>query len=103
MMTRKALANAIDDLDDQIKVLQTSKAEAYTAYREQLESKGTSKPDVKVELVAMKAAIRRRREIAADENAVIEKDELTDSILNEIRSGTPNATRAHHAQDSHAA
>lgn len=95
MMTRKALADAIDALDDDIKVLQDTKAETYTAYREQLKGQGAGKDAVKLEMVAVKTAIRQRRALTLDATGVEERDSLTDEILNEIRSGTTHAlTRA---------
>jgi uncharacterized protein YdcH (DUF465 family) len=103
MMTRKALADAIDSLDDDIKVLQESKAETYAAYRDQMKGQGAGKDAVKLEMVAVKTAIRQRRALTADATGVEERDSLTDEILTEIRSGTDRATRAHVARDQHAA
>lgn len=85
MMTRRALADAIDDLDEQISVLQATKAETFGAYREQLKTTGHAKDAVKLEMEATKAAIRQRRKLAEDAMAVEEKDALVDEILAEIR------------------
>lgn len=85
MMTRKALADAIDDLDEQIADLQRAKGDTYSAYREQLKTTGHAKDAVKLEMEATKAAIRQRRKLAEDASGVEEKDALVDEILTEIR------------------
>lgn len=103
MMTRKALADAIDSLDDDIKVLQNTKAETYTAYREQMKGQGAGKDAVRLEMVAVKTAIRQRRALAEDAAGVEERDSLTDEILTEIRSGTRPALARAGARDEHAA
>jgi hypothetical protein len=102
MLTRKELANAIDAYDAEIKVLQDGKAETYAAYREQLRGQGAGKDSVRLEMVAVKTAIRQRRALAEDATGVEERDSLTDEILTEIRSGTEGATRAHVARDNRA-
>lgn len=99
-MTRKETANAIDAYDAEIKTLQEGKAETYAAYRDQMKAQGIHGDAVKLEMVALKTAIRQRRAIAQDATGVEERDSLTDEILTEIRTGTERATRVH-AHDQH--
>jgi hypothetical protein len=51
------------------------------------------KPAIKVEVEAIKAAIKRRRAVAKDEFAVEEKEALVDEIFAEITARAPRATR----------
>jgi hypothetical protein len=92
-ITRKSLADAIDTLDDQIAELQSEKAETFAAYRAQLEHGGAGKSQVKVELAALKAAIRQRRKLTDDREHTEQLDALSDEILCEIATGTVRATR----------
>lgn len=103
-ITRRGLADEIDLIDDKIAVLQGSKAGIYKSYREQLDDAGKTKADIAAEIVACKAAIRRRQAIAKDQNAIEAKEELSDKIFIEIskpeQSGTRNAlTRVTHEAD----
>lgn len=84
MITRKSLADEIDLLDADIKVLNESKKDCFDAYRDQMIGAGISKPNIKAEIDAVKAAIKRRREALKDEHALIEKDELIDDVFHEI-------------------
>jgi hypothetical protein len=101
-ISRRGLADEIDRLDDEINLFQKDKAEIYAAYREQLESDGSTKDAIREEIAGMKLAIRRRRLLSKDEHSVAEKDAKLDEILGEIckpaakaRSfGTDNALRA---------
>lgn len=93
-ITRKSLADTIDAYDDKIADLQSSKRDTFQAYREQL-SDLMGKDEVKVEIEAAKAAIKRRRAIREKGEEVVDhKDALVDEIFLEI-SGThaPRATR----------
>ncbi len=65
-MNRRTLADNIDGLDEKISELQREKAEFYAAYRESYEAKGHHKDDVKLELAAVKAAIRHRQRLRQD-------------------------------------
>ncbi|MDX0610748.1 hypothetical protein GOC90_25330 [Sinorhizobium medicae] len=94
MITRKGLADEIDQIDEAIKAYNESKREAFDAYRDQLIAAGVAKPNVKIEIEAVKAAIRRRRAIRKDEAAEIEKSELIDEIFGEITT-VARAPRAH--------
>ena len=47
MLTRRTLADAIDDLDEKIGEFQREKSEVYAAYRAQLETEGTRKDAIK--------------------------------------------------------
>lgn len=82
--TRRQLADAIDDLDAQIKTLNTAKADEYKDYREDLEATGMEPRRAAAELAATKAAIAKRQKLNADPDAVRERDELIDEILDEI-------------------
>jgi hypothetical protein len=103
MMTRKSLADAIDGYEAEIKLLQDGKAETYAAYREQMKSTGAGKDAVRLEMLAIKTAIRQRRALAEDASGVEERDSLTDEILTEIRSGTHPAIARAGAREDHAA
>lgn len=96
-ITRRNLADEIDRLDDKIAELQTDKAEIFKAYRAQLECDGVARPDIAVEVTAIKAAIRRRRSMEDDPRAVENKDALIDAIYVEIsgaaQRGMVSATR----------
>ncbi|RVL05122.1 hypothetical protein CN151_10795 [Sinorhizobium meliloti] len=94
MITRKGLADEIDQIDEAIKAYNESKREAFDAYRDQLIAAGVAKPNVKIEIEAVKAAIRRRRAVRKDEAAEIEKGELIDKIFDEITT-VARAPRAH--------
>lgn len=94
-ITRRGLADEIDLIDEQIASLQIDKSEKYKAYRQQLEKADRTKPEIAAEIVACKAAIRRRQAVAKDQNAVEAKEELVDTIFIEIskpeQTGTRNA------------
>lgn len=94
-ITRTSLADEIDAIDASIADLNASKTAAYTAYREQLADAGFDKANIKLEIEATKAAIRKRRAVAKDEAAVEEKDALVEEIFDEITA--PRATRTREA------
>ena len=100
-MTRRALADDVDACDDQITALQNAKRELYNTYRAQLSKAGYKPAAAKTEVEACKAAIRKRRAAAKDQQAVEERDALVDKILEEISS--PRARRATHAREDEAA
>lgn len=93
-ITRKSLADTIDAYDDEIASLQSSKRDTFQAYREQLADL-MGKDEVKVEIEAAKAAIKRRRAIREKGEEVVEhKDALVDEIFEEITATrAPRATR----------
>lgn len=96
-ITRRGIADEIDRLDHEISELQRDKAEIFAAYREQLENSGMAKSLMRVEVAALKAAVRQRRALKEDRDAVETKDALTEEILDEIQrapAGTQNAPRA---------
>jgi hypothetical protein len=85
MLTRRQLADAIDEIEADIKALNTAKADLYAAYRADLDQTGMAKDAVKVELAATKAAIAKRRALTGDKaDDVRDKDDLADAILAEI-------------------
>lgn len=92
MITRRSLADTIDAYDEQIADLNKSKRETFDAYRDQMVAARLTKPEIKAEIEAVKAAIKRRRESVKDEHALIEKDELIDEVFHEI-TRAPRATR----------
>lgn len=94
MITRKGLADEIDQIDEAIKAYNESKREAFDAYRDQLIAAGVAKANVKTEIEAVKAAIRRRRAVLKDEAAELEKSELIDEVFEEITT-VSRAPRAH--------
>jgi hypothetical protein len=91
MITRKGLADEIDQIDEAIKAYNDSKRDAFDAYRDQMIAAGVAKANVKAEIEAVKAAIKRRRAAVKDKDALIEKDELIDEVFEEIT----RAPRAH--------
>lgn len=93
MITRKSLADEIDVYDQSIADLNAGKKDCFDAYRDQMLGAGVAKPNVKIEIDAVKAAIKRRRDVAKDREAVEQKDALVDEIFYEI-TATPRAPRA---------
>jgi hypothetical protein len=85
-MTRRVLADAIDGYDDQITALQNAKRELYNTSRAQLAKAGYKPAAAKAEVEACKAAIRKRRAAAKNQQAVEERDALLDKIFEEISS-----------------
>jgi hypothetical protein len=94
MITRTSLADEVDELDKSIKALNDSKGEAFTNYREQMLKAGVAKENIKKEIDAVKAAIKRRRAASKDENGLLENEALADEIFNEITRKV-RAPRAH--------
>ena len=93
MITRTSLADEIDLLDADIKILNDSKTAAFKAYREQLAAAGVAKENIAKEIEASKTAIKRRRATSKDEDAVLETEALVDEIYHEIttKSRAPRA------------
>ncbi|MBZ9600715.1 hypothetical protein [Phyllobacterium chamaecytisi] len=94
MITRKSLADEIDTYDQSIADLNDSKKDCFDAYRDQLFAAGVLKENVRKEIVAVKAAIRRRRAVQKNEIEVEEKDALIDEIFDEINQRS-RAPRTH--------
>lgn len=92
-ITRKSLADEIDIYDQQIADLNTGKRDCFTAYRAQLEADGMDKANIKAEVEAVKAAIKRRRAVAKDADEAAEKDALADEVFEEITANAPRTTR----------
>lgn len=95
MITRKSLADEIDVYDQSIADLNGGKKDCFDAYRDQMVAAGMSKPNIKLEIDAVKAAIKRRRAIEKDQMAVEEKDALVDEVFEEITAvaRAPRAAR----------
>lgn len=93
MITRSGLADEIDTYDQSIADLNKGKKDCFDAYRDQMIKAGVAKENVRKEIEAVKAAIRRRRAAAKDAVAVEEKDALVDEIFAEI-SAAARAPRA---------
>jgi hypothetical protein len=86
MLTRRELADAIDEVEQQIADLTEARNGLYTAHRDDLLAI-MDKADVLVEMRAIKAAIAKRRKLnSAKADAVRELDAVTDEILTEIMS-----------------
>ncbi|RKD69002.1 GIY-YIG nuclease family protein [Rhizobium sp. WW_1] len=99
MISRTSLANEIDEYDQQIADMNTGKKDCFDAYRAQLVASGMDKANIKTEIEAIKAAIKRRRAAKKDPMAVEEKDALIDEIFEEITT-SPRAPRATYARES---
>lgn len=97
MITRTSLANEIDEYDQQIADMNSGKADCFNAYRQQLADIGMGKPAIKLEIDAVKTAIKRRRAAIKDMAALEEKDALTDEIFDEI---TRPVVRGAHAREN---
>jgi hypothetical protein len=95
---RIEIANTIDEYDALIREHNESKADTFTCYRADLEKEGLPKAAIKAELAALKAAIRKRQKAAKDEQAVEDKDALTDEIYEQLKAGKLDATRTRHAR-----
>jgi hypothetical protein len=92
-ITRIQVADAIDDLDDQLADLQEIKKTVYQNYRGVLASRGFSKEAIKAEASTLKLAIRQRRNIEKDPAKAKERRGLFDEILTEI-TAVPSRARA---------
>jgi hypothetical protein len=90
----REIADAIDALDADIKVLQDSKRDAFGDVRAELEALGLDKANIRLEMAALKAAIAKRAKRREDADAVEERDALTDSYLDLIEGPAPRATHA---------
>lgn len=99
--TRKTLADAIDAYDADIEILQQSKRETFTEYREQLAEEGRDRDAVKDEIAAFKAAMKRRRAVAKEGNEAVEDQAaLVDEIFVEITAArAPRATRVENIEE----
>jgi hypothetical protein len=94
-MTRKEMADAVDEIDRDIAALQASKRDLFVSYRDDL-AVTMDKDAIKAEVAALKAAIRRRQKFQADIEAASVAD-LADEIFDEITSLAPRATHVHEA------
>jgi hypothetical protein len=94
-MTRKEMADAVDEIDRDIAALQASKRDLFVSYREGL-ADTMDKDAIKADVAALKAAIRRRQKLQADPEAA-SVAELADEIFDEITSFAPRATHAREA------
>lgn len=99
-ITRKSLADTIEEYDTQIADLQAGKRDTYQAYRDEIGAL-MGKDAVKIEIEAFKVALKRRNAIAKKgEQTVEEKDALADEIFAEISgSNARRATRVENASE----
>lgn len=99
---RRAVADAIDALDNEIATLQDSKRDTFEDYRDKLAAEGMRDGEIKVEIKALKKAIARRRALISKPAEVEEFDEKVDEITIDIMKksdvGTVRATRPHVAR-----
>jgi hypothetical protein len=92
-ITRKQIADDFDAIDDQIADLNDHKRELLVSYRAELAAR-MGKDEIKAEVEAVKAAIKRRRAVKEKGAEVVEyKDALTDEVFEEITLRAPRATR----------
>lgn len=93
-ITRKQIADDFDAIDQQVSDLNDHKRELLVSYRAQLTASGMGKDEIKSEVEAIKAAIKRRRAVAKEGALTVEeKDALVDEVFAEITSPAPRATR----------
>lgn len=98
-LTRTDIADDFDAVDEQIAELNAHKRQVLVDYREHLAGDGMGKDEIKLEIEATKAAIKRRRAVAKDGAAVEEKDALVDEIFEEITCARARrATRVENKQ-----
>ena len=83
--TTAAVRRAIQHSQESLRV-QTRKRELYDTYRSQLMEKGYGRTSARAEVDACKAAFRKRRAAAKNQQAVEERDALVAEIYDEISS-----------------
>lgn len=100
-ITRKSLADTIDEYDAAIADLQSSKRDTFNSYRADLTASGMPKEAIKAEIEAAKKAIRRRQIIAAKSAEVVEEaDALAEEFFEEITAvRAPRATRVENIEE----
>jgi len=101
-VTRRQVADAIDDLDDQLADLQEVKKAVYQNYRAALASRGYGKDAIKAEAATLKLAIRQRRNIEKDPEAAKARRGLFDEILTDITAEPARGARARSKDDASA-
>lgn len=84
-INRRGIADEVDRLDEEIAELQRQKRECFAAYSAQLGTQGLDKDQVKLQVVALKAAIKRRRAYRDDEHGAGKREDLIDVVFDEIR------------------
>jgi hypothetical protein len=89
-LTRRNVADAIDELDDQIADINEQKAAAFQNYRASLAGK-LDKEGIRAELSALKTAIRRRRKERKDPTGYRAQLDLFEEIVAEISDSQPRA------------
>lgn len=92
---RRQIAEVIDGYDGEIKSLNEGKADTWASYREELLAEGSTAADVKAEAAALKAAILKRRKLAARPAEVEESDRLVEEIVTELLAPRPSRARTH--------
>jgi hypothetical protein len=92
-ITRRGLHEEIERLDSQITDLNSAKAAAFDAYREQLQEAGAQRAEVTDEIAACKMAFRQLRAAKKNPAATADRHALVDEIVAEITIGTVPATR----------
>lgn len=94
MITRKSVADHFDAYDSEIADLQAGKRDTLEEYRFHLAQSGFTKAQIKAEVEALKAAMRRRRAVVKSGKEQVEQaDALADEIFVEITARAPRATR----------
>jgi hypothetical protein len=93
-LTRRGIADEFDRLDHEVEEANFDKRAILAGYRKQLEATGTPRPQIKIEVEALKAAIRQRRALARDPDGVAATSATVEAILAEI-SGPSRGARAH--------
>lgn len=95
-ITRKTLADAIDEIDERKKELDGEKGDLFDDYRVQLAASGLSDSEIAAEVAACKAAIRMRQKLRKSE-AVSYQYELVAEVFTEITNEVSRATRVRQA------
>jgi hypothetical protein len=90
---RRAVADAIDALDNEIATLQDSKRDTFEDYRDKLAAEGMRDGEIKVEIKALKKAIARRRALISKPAEVEEFDEKVDEITVDIMKNSVSGTK----------
>jgi len=102
-VSRRQVADAIDECDEKLADIQEEKKAIYQNYRAGLAARGFSKKAMAAEVETLKIAIRQRRAIEADPEKVKERRGLFDEILAEITAVPSRARTRADAREADAA
>jgi hypothetical protein len=88
-LSRKGIADEFDRLDHEVEAANFDKRAIMAGYRKQLENGGMARAQIKIEMEALRIAIRQRRKLARDRDVVTLTDSRAQEILAEITLSQP--------------